>query len=409
MSINTNTPQVTIVGGGFGGVRLALQLARDEKLSITLISDKDEFQYFPTLYSSATGHSHLESWTPLGEIFASYPNINVFIDTVESIDATNKTLSGRSGTIYPYERVVFAIGVITSYFGIPGLETYAYGIKSEAEIKRLKQRLFIDIAEKRQLDKNYVIIGAGPTGVELAAAMGTYIRRLCRHYHVKRQAIHIRLIEASPRILPRSSEATSRRVTKRLRQLGVKVETNKKVEQANATDLIVSGDSVESHTVIWTSGVSNHPLFAKHPEIFRLAKNGRVEVDANLRAAENIWVIGDNAATKYTGLAQTALHNADYLARALKRILRGKKPRAYRPTLPASAIPVGSNWAVLEWRFVRIYGWLGSLVRRFADLDGYSKILPVRTAIGAWRAASVYEDDYFTPTLTSTPRHKKRR
>ena len=390
---------VTIVGGGFAGVRAALELARDGHIEVTLISDKPDFQYYPTLYSSATGHSHLESWTPLGEIFADHANVNVYIDTVESIDAARKKLHGASGTTYQYAMLIIAIGVVTTYFDIPGLETYAHGIKSEVEIKKLKHRLFVDIAERRQLDRNYIVVGAGPTGVELSAALGTYIRRLCKHYDVKHPRVHIQLIEAESRVLPRSSELTSRIVTRRLRKLGVDVETGKKVERENAHQLIVSGKPIDSHTVIWTSGVANHPLFAAHPGIFTIATNGRVQVDEYLKASPDIYVIGDNAATPYTGLAQTAIHDADTVVRNLRRAALGKSMKKYRARLPVSAIPVGKNWAVIEWRWVRLYGIIGGLVRRAANLVGYSEVLPIGTSLGAWRAARIYENDYFTPTV----------
>ncbi|MGB4761975.1 MAG: FAD-dependent oxidoreductase [Candidatus Saccharimonas sp.] len=390
---------VTIVGGGFGGIKAALEIAKDRKNTVTLISDKPDFQYYPTLYSSATGHSHLESWAPLGEIFADHPNIYVYIDTIEKIDAKAKTLHAASGTTYSYETVIFALGVVTTYFGIPGLETYTYGIKSEAEIKQLKQRLFIDIAEKGELDRNYVVIGAGPTGVELSAAIGTYIKRLCKYYRVKHRRVNVRLIEASPRVLPRNSEQVSRVVKRRLERLGVKVETGRRVEAATPESLVVDGQSLDSHTVIWTSGVSNSPFFAAHPKVFTLAKNGRVVVDEYLSAGKDIYVIGDNAATKYTGLAQTAVHNGTVVARNLRLQASGKRPKAYKPRLPASAVPVGRGWAVIEWRWIRVYGWLGSLIRRAADIIGYHDTLPIGTSFSAWRAAYVYEHDYFTPSV----------
>ena len=401
MTKKTTGIHVTIVGGGFAGVRAALEIAKDPRNTVSIISDKPDFQYYPTLYSSATGHSHLESWAPLGEIFNNHDNIYVYIDTIEQVNASSKTLKGKSGTVYHYDTVIFAIGVVTTYFGIPGLETYAYGIKSEAEIKRLKQRLFVDISEKRQIDRNYVVIGAGPTGVELSAALGTYIRRLCKYYGVKTSPVKVRLIEAAPRILPRSSGLTSRVVTQRLKRLGVSVETGKRVEKENASELIVSGKAIESHTVIWTSGVTNNPLFAAHPDVFTLAPNGRVVVDAFFAAHKDVYVIGDNAATPYTGLAQTALHNADVLANNLRRTQRGKKPRPYRPRLPVSAVPVGHNWAVVEWRFIRVYGFVGGLIRRVADFIGYNDVLSLGTSIGAWRAANIYEHDYFTPVAKS--------
>lgn len=398
---------ITIVGGGFAGVKSALELSKDPRNHITLVTDRPDFQYYPALYSSATGHSHAESWAPLGEIFGEHTNIHVFIDTITDLNTKAKTVTGASGTAYHYETLIIAIGVVTTYFNIPGLETYAYGIKSHEEIQRLKQRLFIDIAEKGVIDTNYVVVGAGPTGVELAAALGTYIRRLCDRYGVKRgRHVRVRLVEAAPRVLPRMSEASSRLVTKRLKELGVKVETGKKVERENAKEIIVSGKPIESHTVIWTSGVTNHPFFAAHPDVFTLAPNGRVVVNEYMSAHPDIYVLGDNAATKYTGLAQTALHDALFVSRHLTRLADGKKPVAYKPVLPASAVPVGKNWAIMEWKFIRISGLLGSLIRRAADWIGYNDIMPVGMSLGAWRAATVYENDYFTPTLK---RHKKRK
>ena len=395
----------TIVGGGFGGIKTALELAKDSKNEVVLISDKPVFQYYPALYSSATGHSHRESWVPLGEIFASYPNVTVYIDTISGIDIVQKTLSGTSGTAYIYGDVVFAIGVVTTYFNIPGLETYAYGIKSAEEIQRLKHRLFTDISESRTYDKNYVIIGAGPTGVELAAALGTYIRRLARYYDVRERKPRIRLIEAAPRVMPRSSERTSRNVERQLRRLGVSVETSRKVERETASELIVGGNEIESHTVIWTSGVTNNPFFAAHPHIFTLMPNGKVKVNEHLEARPHIYVIGDNAATPYSGLAQTALHDAKFVAANLRRKARHQARKEYRAVLPVQAVPVGVRWAMVEWKWLRLYGWTGSLLRRAADLIGYMDILPFGTSLASWRAAMVYENDYFTPT----ERVKKRR
>ena len=397
--MKTNITQVTIIGGGFGGIKTALKLLEDPRLHVTLITDRDTFQYYPTLYSSATGYSHKESWVPIGEIFAGKSNITIYIDSIEKIDHDDRCIRGSSGAKYSYDLLVIGIGVVTNYFGIPGLETYSYGIKSAQEINRLKQRLFIDIAEKGRIDKNYIIVGAGPTGVELSAAIGTYIRNICRKYGVNDSKLSVQLIEAAPRILPRSSERTSRNVEKRLAALGVKVRTGMKVQEANANQLIVSGAPVSSHTVIWTSGVTNHPLFSAHPKLFTLAKNGRVEVDAHLEATKGIYVIGDNAATPYTGLAQTAIHDARFVAKDILRRVHKKTRTKYRAVMPVSAVPVGKNWAVVEWKWIKLYGRIGGLVRRFADLVGYSELLPFGTSLGAWRAGTVKEDSYYTPTL----------
>lgn len=398
----------TIVGGGFAGVKVALELAKDTSNEIVLITDRDDFQYYPTLYSSATGKSHLESWVPLGEIFAHYDNIHVSIDHIIGIDADKKQLIGASENTYYYRVLIIAVGTVTTYFGIPGMDQYSYGIKSYEEIRRLKERIYEDLATEKKLDKNYVIIGAGPTGVELAGALGTYLRRLSRHHGIRRPRVNIRLIEAAPRILPRSHPKASRRVERRLEKLGVEVQAGVMVEKATAESVIAGGRPIASHTVIWTSGMMNNPLFSAHPELFELSQRGKVVVDKQMRAAKNIYVLGDNADTPHSGLAQTALYDAKFVAKNFKRKKQGKQPRDYRPSLPISIIPVGRRWAVLEWRWIRIYGRLASMLRRLGDFHGYSSYLPYGQAIRPWHASTIYERDYFTPTPGTKPVKKYR-
>lgn len=383
---------ITIIGGGFGGVKTALKLAEDPHTTVTLISDKPDFQYYPALYGTATGHSHLESWVPLSKIFAGKANITTIIDTIETIDPKKKELGGASQKTYPYETCILALGSVTTYFGIKGMDTYSYGIKSAEEIEKFKDRLYKDIIKKRVMDKRYVVIGAGPTGVELAAALGTYLKRLCNHYGVNCDNIQVDLIEAAPRILPKMHEKTSQAVLKRLQKLGVNVEAGKAVESASVNKIMVDGQPILSHTVIWTSGVANHPFYARHKEYFQLAKNGKVVVDEYMRASDDVYVIGDNAATPFSGLAQTALHDAKFLARNLNRHNKGRALKKYRAVRPILIIPVGARWAVFEWYGLRIYGWLAALLRQAADVVGYSDVLPLGQALGVWHARTVMEE-----------------
>jgi len=243
-----------------------------------------------------------------------------------------------------------------------------------------------------------VIIGAGPTGVELAAALGVYLKRLCKRYHVRSHNIHVDLIEAAPRILPRMSEKASRKVEKRLKSLGVHVQTGKAVESATADDLVVSGKHVDSRTVIWTSGVANNPFFQNNAKHFTFAKNGRVIVDEYMRAGKGMYVIGDNAATPFTGLAQTALHDAIFVARNLKRHKHHKAMKKYKAVMPPVVVPVGEGWAIFEWHKLTLSGRLASTIRRAADFIGYHDILPIGHALGVWRASYEMEDDYFSPS-----------
>lgn len=383
--------QITIVGGGFGGVKAALELSKNKRARITLISDRPDFQYYPALYSTATGGTGRQSWVPLGEIFAHCNNVEVIIDKVTKLDKKSQTVTGESGTVYTYKKLILALGSVTTYFGIPGLDEYAYGIKSHDEIARLKQHLLEQFTTPGGVDQHFLVIGGGPTGVELASALGNYLKRLKNKYRQTGPRMSVTLIEAAPRILPRMSEKASAMATARLKKLGVKVQTNKKVEAATADSLIVNGRAINSHTVIWTSGVANNPFFAANADQFELAPNGKVVVDSHMRADKSIYVIGDNAFTPYSGLAQTALHDAIFVARHIL----GKSTKKYKVKLPPVVVPIGDGWAVFEYKRIRFGGWPGGLMRHAADIIGYRDILPLGQALGTWRAQRIKEDAPF--------------
>lgn len=384
--------KVVIVGGGFAGVKAALELSKQPQIEVTLISDKTDFQYYPALYSTATGHSHLESWVPLATVFEGKPRVTLVHDTMTTLDKKAKTVVCESGASYHYDRLILAMGVVTTYFGIKGLDKYAYGIKSADEIKHLKQHLH-DEFKRKSPDSHFVVVGAGPTGVELSAAMGAYLKRLAKRYGVTDHTVKIDLVEASPRVLPRMSETASQLVAWHLAKLGVMVHTGTAVKAESAGQLTMGDMAIRSHTVIWTSGVTNHPFFKEHGDIFTLAPNGRVTVDAYMSAAKDVYVIGDNAATPYGGLAQTALHDAIFVARNLRREVADQPPRRYKAVKPPTVVPVGPFWAIFEWHWLRLSGWPAAMLRRAADFMGYHDVLPLGHALGAWRASRVYEDD----------------
>ena len=380
---------ITVVGGGFGGVKTALELAKNKKVKITLLSDRPDFQYYPALYSTATGGSHLQSWVPLGEIFDVYDNVTIIIDTVTKLDKTKKIIQTAAGKKLNYDTLVLALGSVTTYFGIPGLDHYAYGIKSKDEITRLKQHLLNDFSKPNGADSHFLIVGAGPTGVELASSMGDYIKHLKKKFGTKQSPIKISIIEAAPRVLPRMSEQASALVLKRLKKLGIHVELNKKVEEETADALIVSGKPIKSHTVIWTSGVANAPFFKANDSQFNLAPNGRVIVDKYLRADKHIYVIGDNAANPFGGLAQVAIKDGHFVA---QHILKKSHEKYASGPLPV-VVPVGSHWAIFEYKKLHFGGIAGAAIRQAADFIGYKDVLSFKRAFRAWTAQEEREDD----------------
>jgi NADH dehydrogenase len=154
--------------------------------------------------------------------------------------------------------------------------------------------------------------------------------------------------------------------------------------------LLVGGKPIRSHTVIWTAGVTNHPFFAENK--FLMAQNGKVQVDKYLRAWPNIYVIGDNASTPYSGMAQTALHDAHYVSRSLIAKSRGKKPKPYAPKKPIYVTPAGPKWAAVVWGPLHLYGRLGWWFRRAADWIGYRDVEPWWKASARFMAENIKED-----------------
>ncbi|HSX45873.1 MAG TPA: NAD(P)/FAD-dependent oxidoreductase [Candidatus Saccharimonadia bacterium] len=365
--------KVLIVGGGFGGVKSALELADDERFEVTLLSDDPDMRYYPTLYHTATGASHANSSIPLSQIFTDKP-INIVKGEATTLDRKAKTVATADGQTLPYDSLIIGLGVVTNYFGIPGLAEFSYSIKTQAEVERFKAHLHQQLEDERHPDLNYVIVGAGPTGIELAGALPGYLRRIIKNHGLPPRAIHIDLIEAMPRLLPRMPKDVSRAVKRQLKRLGVRLYIGSAVQGETADGLTVNGKPIRSHTVIWTAGVTNHPFFGQNK--FVITNRGKVAVDVYLQAEENIFVIGDNANTPFSGLAQTALVDGEFVAKNLKRKAGGKNFKSYVAKQPITVIPAGPRWAAVVWNGIRIKGWLGWFVRESADLVGFHDLEP---------------------------------
>jgi NADH:ubiquinone reductase (H+-translocating) len=376
--------KVIVVGSGFAGIKLIRELAGKKNIQITLITDSLTFRYCPALYRTATGKRKRESIIPVNELLSGIPNVKLSVGKVTHIDREKRIITRGDGTKYHYDVAVIAIGVVTSYFGIPGLEDYAYGIKSASAIDKLKKHLHKQLMDEGLPDKNYVVVGGGPTGVELSAALSSYLRKIARKHKTRRTKINLEVIEAAPRLLPSMSPRASKKVAKRLRKLKVRVMTNKKVESSSSDSLIVNDRIIPSKTVIWTAGVTNNPFFVRNKDQFALNDRGKVIVNDHLQVDNHTFVIGDNAATPYSGLALTAVHNAKYVAKDIIAISKNKESRAYKPLSPISIVPAGPRWAVLQWKKITITGWFAAMLRSLADLVGYMDVMGIKSALKVW-------------------------
>lgn len=382
--------KLIIVGGGFAGVRLALTLANKSGFEIKLISSQSYFEYHAALYRSATGRSPLEVAIPLKNFFEYAKNVEVVEDKIVSLDSNSKTIKGESGSWWSYDTLVLALGNVTQYFGIKGLSEYSYGVKTVHEALELKRNLHEDLLNNES-DLNYVVIGAGATGVELSAELVAYLQNTRRKHNIHR-TFSIKLVEAGPNVLPALPRTFSQAVQKRLTRLGVRLYADSPVKSETAEGIAIPDGNIKSHTVVWTAGVANNPFFARYPKLFKTGKAGRVVVNEYLQATPDIYIVGDSADTKYSGMAQTALHDASFVGKNLLRANSNKAMLKYKPKRPIYAIPVGPNWTAVLWGKTNIYGWLGWVLRRLADLRLYLMFLPLSKALTTWRYGMVLEE-----------------
>lgn len=364
---------VLIVGGGFGGVKSAIELSKHPEFKVTLLSDRDNFDYHPSLYHTATGGSAEVSSIPLVDILKN-TSVEIIKGEATKLDRGSKKLGLKNGQLIAYDVLILSLGMVTNYFGIKGMKEYSYGIKNIAEAEELKRHLHKQLIDDLKPDLNYIIIGGGPTGVELAGALPAYMNQIIKKHGLPKRRVHIDLVEAMPRLMPRMPKSSSRIYARRLRALGVKLYLGTPVQAETANALLMHGKYVRSHTVIWTAGLANHPFFSHNG--FQIEHNGKVQVDKLLQAWPGIFVIGDNANTPYSGMAQTALYDARFVIENLVRHQKGQQPYAYKAKKPVYITPVGRRWAGVYWGRVSIFGWVGWLLRSAADWVGYKDFEP---------------------------------
>ena len=376
---------IVIVGGGFGGVKTALELAKHHQLfDVTLVSDRPDFWYFPTLYHTATGGTRAQSSIPIASLLKN-TGVTFVEGKAVSLDRATKTLVLSPDKSLQYDKLVMALGVVTNYFGIPGLQEFSYGVKSIGEAEELKRHLHQQVVDEGKPDLNYVVVGGGATGIELAGALGKYLQFIMKQHGVSGRRVHIDLVEGNKHLMPRMPKSVGIAIERRLRRLGVTLYLGKAVEGETADALNISGKALRSHTVIWTAGQANNPFFTDNN--FPSSPRHKVVVDEFLRAEKDIFVIGDNAETTFSGMAQTAIYDAEFVAHNLVKEAENEPKLAYRPKKPVYVTPAGPQWAAVEWGNVHLYGKLGWFLREAGDFVAFTDIESIPHAAMQWAHA----------------------
>ncbi|MFI5173272.1 MAG: NAD(P)/FAD-dependent oxidoreductase [Terriglobia bacterium] len=383
--------QVVIVGGGFGGL-LAVQSLKRAAVQITLIDRRNFHLFQPLLYQVATGGlSPANIATPLREILKRQRNVRVLLDEVTDIDVAGQRVVLRDGELH-YDTLIVATGAQHHYFGNPQWEAVAPGLKTIEDATEIRRRILLafEVAEresdpeKTRSGLTFVVVGGGPTGVELAGALGEIANDTLKHEFrsIDPSNARIILLEGGDRILPSYPPDLSSDAVGYLAGLGVTVQPNAVVTEISKDSVKVhcSGEEREipARTVLWAAGVAASPLGGKIAAAtgVPLDKAGRVivEPDLTVKGHPEILVIGDLANFSHqtgkplAGVAPVAMHQGRYAARLIMRRLRGEKtpPFVYRDK--GNLATIGRAAAVADFGRIHFSGYFAWLTWLFVHL-----------------------------------------
>jgi NADH dehydrogenase len=335
--------RVVIIGGGFGGLSAALHL-KSQLVDVTLVDRRNYHLFQPLLYQVATGSlSPGEIAAPLRSVLSKHKNARVWLGTVVNVDPESKLVFLEDGAIVPYDSLIIATGSQTSYFGHDDWRPWAAGLKTIEEATTIRHKVLyaFEVAERvtdplqRRAWLTFVIVGAGPTGVELAGAIGEIARQTLKadFRSINLQETRIILLNGAPRVLMSFPEDLAEKATGSLRRLGVEVKCCAMVQHVDKDGLTFESDgrtdSIAARTVIWAGGVTASPLGKTLATRTKadVDKGGRVKVKADMTIPNypDIYVIGDLASATdasgraLPGLAQVAMQGGRYAAESILR------------------------------------------------------------------------------------------
>jgi len=380
--------RVVIIGGGFAGIAAAHAL-RHSDAEVVLIDRRNHHIFQPLLYQVATAVlSPADIAAPIRQLEAKQRNASVLLAEVTGVDLASRTIEAASPGVgvrkIAFDYLVVATGMRPNYFGHDEFARHAPGLKSLGDAETIRAKILgaFELAvttedqDERARQMTFVLVGAGPTGVELAASLAQMVQVTLRgnFRRINPAKANVILLDAGSRVLPTFAEALSRRVTWRLTKLGVKVLTGVKVETVDEQGVVAGGKRIPSATVVWTAGVAASPV----PKMLgtKTDRAGRALVDPFLKVvdAPGVFVAGDAASVMQNGhpvpgVAQAAIQEGHYVGRLIAKELRGRKVK--RPFLyfdKGNMAVVGMNYAVLERGWLRTSGFLTWLVWAFVHI-----------------------------------------
>jgi NADH dehydrogenase len=380
--------RVVIVGGGFAGIAAARALRRCDA-DIVLIDQRNHHIFQPLLYQVATAVlSPSEIAGPIRQLAKRQKNVIVMLAEVTGVDLKSRSVDASCPGVglrkIQFDYLVVATGTRPSYFGHDEFAKYAPGLKtlSDAEAIRAKILSAYEIADatddesERTRQMTFVLVGAGATGVELAASMAQLaavtLRGQFRRIDPARSSIIV--IEGGKRILPTFAEKLAKRTARRLTKLGVKIMTGVKVEKVDQDGVVADGKRIPSATVLWTAGVAPSPLVRMLGAKTDRAGRALVGPFMNVQDVPGVFVVGDASSVirdgrPVPGVAQAAIQQGRYVGRLISRNLKGRQPKhPFRYFDKGNMAVVGKNFAILESGHLRMSGFVPWLVWVFLHI-----------------------------------------
>ncbi|HEY8468620.1 MAG TPA: NAD(P)/FAD-dependent oxidoreductase [Longimicrobiales bacterium] len=375
-------PHVVILGGGFGGLN-ATRALRKAPVRITLV-DRQNFHLFqPLLYQVATASlSPGDIASPLRHILRRQRNAEVWLGEAVRVDAERRVVHLRDGEL-TYDYLIVATGATHAYFGHDEWARYAPGLKTVDDALEIRRRFLLAFeAAEREADPEarrrlltFVIVGAGPTGVELAGAMAEIARSVMpRDFRfIDTKSARVVLLEGGPRVLPTYPPDLSESARRQLEALGVEVRTNALVTRVEPNAVWVGDERIEASNVYWAAGVAASPLARSLGAPLDRAGRVMVEPDCSVPGHPEIFVIGDLAhleidGVQVPGVAPAAIQMGRFVARQIQRDLEGKPRERFRYRDKGSLATIGRAAAVADFGRIRFGGYLAWLIWAFVHV-----------------------------------------
>lgn len=398
MNDSKKMPRIVVVGGGFGGIEVVKSL-KGAPAHVMLVTKTPTFEYYPALYKLVTGALPIEVSVPIQTIV---PATEIMYGTYTGVDQLRQvimvTTPDGTSTEIAYDYLVLALGSETNFFNIKGLPELSYSFKSVDAALRLKQHFCDLFARAKDLPKEIVvsmlhvlIVGGGPSGVELAGDLRSYLTNVAVDFGVDPSLVTIDLIEANNRVLPTLPSKVSALAEARLRKMGVNIFVNRSLAEQEVEEVILKDMSVNSQTVIWTAGTRINSAFSTIPGA-TLDERKRIVVSDTLSLPNDnhVFVIGDGAATPYSGLAQTAIDHGEFVGDTIQRLIHNKQPRTYKPKRPSFVIPIGTNWALFARGNVVMTGFIPWILRSAVDFRYFTHIVPLSHVFAVFQKGKKY-------------------